>query len=95
MKSLVSLSNLYQLSFYLLMMSAVESIMTPIQDVFTLTTTQTLDHETVDLISKEGYSRVPIYDAGSPEKVNFVGMLLVKQLLSYDPDDCKKVSDFP
>lgn len=68
--------------------------MTPIQDVFTLKTSQILDHETVDLISKEGYSRVPIYDAAESVNGNFVGMLLVKQLLTYDPDDCKKVSDF-
>lgn len=68
--------------------------MTPIQDVFTLSTQQVLDHETVDLISKEGYSRVPIYDGDEPQNANFVGMLLVKQLLSYDPEDCKKVSDF-
>lgn len=52
---------------------SVESIMTPIKDVYTLSSDQILDQATVDNISKQGYSRVPIY---SNEKDNFIGMLL-------------------
>lgn len=52
---------------------SVESIMTPIKDVYTLSSEQILDQATIDNIVKEGYSRVPIY---SGEKDNFIGMLL-------------------
>ena len=56
---------------------SIESIMTPIEDVYTLSTTQILDQDTIDQILQEGYSRVPIW---SGEKTNFVGMLLVKKV---------------
>jgi metal transporter CNNM len=66
--------------------------MTPIDDVFTLSADQVMDHEMVNKISEAGYSRVPIWQ-GDP--TNFVGMLLIKQLISYDPDDAKPVKDLP
>lgn len=68
------------------------SIMTPMEDVFTMSTDDVLDEETMDLLLSQGYSRVPIHAAGNP--YDFVGMLLVKMLITYDPEDCKRVSDF-
>jgi metal transporter CNNM len=71
----------------------VESVMTPMSDVFTMSEDTVLDEATMDLILSAGYSRIPIHEPGSP--TNFVGMLLVKILITYDPEDAKLVSEFP
>lgn len=71
---------------------SVASIMTPIEDVFTMSADTILDEPMVDTILKEGYSRIPIYQPGNP--TNFVGMLLVKILITYDPEDRVPVSNF-
>lgn len=71
---------------------SVGSIMTPMGDVFTMSTETVLDEDTINLILSQGYSRIPIYAPDNP--LNFVGMLLVKMLITYDPEDCKLVRDF-
>ncbi|EDO18060.1 hypothetical protein Kpol_1045p47 [Vanderwaltozyma polyspora DSM 70294] len=71
----------------------VMEIMTPINKVFTLSSDTVLDQSNVDNIYKSGYSRIPIHLPNDP--TNFVGMLLVKILISYDPEDSWKVSQFP
>ncbi|KAL9115312.1 MAG: hypothetical protein Q9187_007311 [Circinaria calcarea] len=68
------------------------SIMTPIDDVFTMSADTILDEKTMDVILSAGYSRIPIHAPN--EEFNFVGMLLVKILITYDPEDCKAVRDF-
>lgn len=67
-------------------------IMTPMDDVFTMSTDTVLDEDTMNIILSAGYSRIPIYEPGN--KNNFVGMLLVKILITYDPEDCKRVGEF-
>ncbi|KAI5840623.1 hypothetical protein BZA05DRAFT_345251, partial [Tricharina praecox] len=71
----------------------VGAIMTPIKDVFTMSANQLLDEETMDDILSAGYSRIPIHAPGEP--TNFVGMLLVKVLITYDPEDARPVHEFP
>ncbi|KAI2617809.1 DUF21-domain-containing protein [Hypoxylon sp. NC1633] len=71
---------------------AVEDVMTPMEDVFVMSEDTVLDENTIDRILDAGYSRIPIYQAGHP--TNFVGMLLVKILITYDPEDAKRVKDF-
>jgi metal transporter CNNM len=71
---------------------AIGSIMTPMEDVFTMSSDTVLDDETMNIILTAGYSRIPIFEPQNP--LNFVGMLLVKILITYDPEDCKKVRDF-
>ncbi|KAI1766976.1 DUF21-domain-containing protein [Hypoxylon sp. FL1150] len=71
---------------------AVEAVMTPMEDVFTMSEDAVLDEDTIDRILDAGYSRIPIHQAGKP--TNFVGMLLVKILITYDPEDAKRVKDF-
>lgn len=71
---------------------SVGSIMTPMDDVFTMSTETVLDEDTINLILSQGYSRIPIHAPDNP--LNFVGMLLVKMLITYDPEDCKLVRDF-
>jgi metal transporter CNNM len=70
----------------------VGSIMTPMDDVFTMSGDTVLDERTMDIILSAGYSRIPIHAPDNEH--NFIGMLLVKILITYDPEDGKKVSDF-
>ncbi|KAK8111458.1 uncharacterized protein PG998_007915 [Apiospora kogelbergensis] len=70
----------------------VEEVMTPMKDVYIMSEDTVLDEKTIDRILEEGYSRIPIHQTGNPN--NFVGMLLVKILISYDPEDGKRVRDF-
>ncbi|KAL6714506.1 cell agglutination protein Mam3 [Lecanora helva] len=70
----------------------VGSIMTPMEDTFTLSADTVLDEKTMEYILGAGYSRIPIYAPDNEE--NFVGMLLVKILITYDPEDGKRVRDF-
>ncbi|KAG2213774.1 hypothetical protein INT46_005229, partial [Mucor plumbeus] len=69
----------------------VSQIMTPIADVFTLSTEAILDEELVDRILLAGYSRIPVHVPG--DNLNFVGMLLTKRLITYDPEDAHPVKD--
>jgi len=71
----------------------VGKVMTPMQDVFTLSADTVLDEEMMEHILTQGYSRIPIYRPGKEH--DFVGMLLVKILITYDPEDGMRVSDFP
>ena len=71
---------------------SVGSIMTPMDDVFTLSADDILDEETMDLLLTQGYSRIPIHHPDNTQ--NFIGMLLVKMLITYDPEDAKPVRDF-
>lgn len=70
----------------------VHDVMTPMEDVFVMSEDTVLDQETIDMMLSAGYSRIPIHESGNP--TNFIGMLLVKILITYDPEDCKKVRDF-
>ena len=70
----------------------VGNIMTPMDDVFTMSADTVLNEETMEVILGAGYSRIPIYSPDNPN--NFVGMLLVKILITYDPEDAKLVRDF-
>ena len=70
----------------------VGNIMTPMDNVFTMSADTVLDEKTMELILGAGYSRIPIHAPDNDK--NFVGMLLVKILITYDPEDCKRVRDF-
>ena len=70
----------------------VGSIMTPMDDVFTLSVETVLDEAMMNTILAEGYSRIPIHSPDNNR--NFLGMLLVKMLITYDPEDCLRVCDF-
>ncbi|KAG1756153.1 hypothetical protein EDD22DRAFT_1044679 [Suillus occidentalis] len=76
----------------------VETIMTPIKDVVTLSSDTILDHTTVDAILTSGYSRFPIHEPGNP--LAFKGLLLIQEgnfrccSLVYDPARALPVSDF-
>ncbi|KAK0438440.1 hypothetical protein EV421DRAFT_1714337 [Armillaria borealis] len=71
----------------------VETIMTRMEDVVTLSRDTILDHKMIDTILTSGYSRFPIHESGNP--LAFTGLLLVKKLLTYDPAKELPVSSFP
>ncbi|GMM49677.1 Mam3 protein [Starmerella bacillaris] len=71
---------------------AVSQIMTPIEKVFTLSSDTILDEKMVEKILLAGFNRIPIYAPHEP--LNFVGMLLVRTLITYDPDDSLPISSF-
>ncbi|KAK1218264.1 hypothetical protein PQX77_014637 [Marasmius sp. AFHP31] len=71
----------------------VEQIMTQMKDVVTLSTETILDHGMLDSILTSGYSRFPVHEPGND--LAFVGFLLVKKLLQYDPAQKWPVSKFP
>lgn len=68
-------------------------IMTPIEDVVTFSSSTILDHKMVDHMLSSGYSRFPIHKPGQPG--NYVGLLLIKKLLVYDPAQKLPISAFP
>ncbi|KAJ4299320.1 cell agglutination protein Mam3 [Kalmusia sp. IMI 367209] len=70
----------------------VGNIMTPMEDVFTMSSDTVLDEKMMENILSAGYSRIPIHSPDNEE--NFVGMLLVKMLITYDPEDALRVRDF-
>lgn len=70
----------------------VEELMTRMEDVVTLSKDTILDHNTVDKIIMSGYSRFPVHDPENP--LGFVGLLLVKKLITYDPSQALPVSSF-
>ncbi|CED83943.1 Predicted membrane protein, contains two CBS domains [Phaffia rhodozyma] len=71
----------------------VQDIMTPIKDVMTLSSDVLLDHAKIDEIILSGFSRIPIHEPGRPRA--FIGMLLVKKLLHYNPENPQKIAALP
>lgn len=72
---------------------AVSNIMTPIKRVYTMSADTILNEKTVEEIFNAGFSRIPIHLPNEP--MNFIGMLLVRVLISYDPEDALPVASFP
>ncbi|KAG9066939.1 hypothetical protein KI688_012851 [Linnemannia hyalina] len=71
---------------------AISTVMTPLDDVFALSEDAILDEELMEEIVNKGHSRIPIYRHDDPS--NFIGMLLVKSLITYDPEDHIPVRQF-
>ncbi|GAA6059512.1 hypothetical protein JCM10212_002255 [Sporobolomyces blumeae] len=70
---------------------SVEDIMTPLEDIYSLSSDTKLNHTVVDQILVSGHSRIPVHAPGNP--TDFIGMLIVKKLISYDPEDEKTLGD--
>ncbi|KAJ7864168.1 hypothetical protein B0H13DRAFT_2564167 [Mycena leptocephala] len=76
-----------------LKIKSVEQIMTPIQDVVTLSADAIVDDKLVETILLSGYSRFPVQEPNDPDA--FIGLLLIKKLLKYDLNEALPVSSFP
>jgi len=68
----------------------VSEICTPIQDLFSIDYNSFLDRKLMDEIISRGHSRVPVY---WESKHNFIGLLLVKTLIKFDPETCTPISE--
>eukprot|EP00670_Eutreptiella_braarudii_P013862 CAMPEP_0174333642 /NCGR_PEP_ID=MMETSP0810-20121108/19317_1 /TAXON_ID=73025 ORGANISM="Eutreptiella gymnastica-like, Strain CCMP1594" /NCGR_SAMPLE_ID=MMETSP0810 /ASSEMBLY_ACC=CAM_ASM_000659 /LENGTH=514 /DNA_ID=CAMNT_0015450885 /DNA_START=20 /DNA_END=1561 /DNA_ORIENTATION=+ len=66
----------------------VQDRMTPIDKVFMLDMDGVLDLATMKQIQDHGHSRIPIYHK---TRNSIVGMILVKDLLLLDPEDCTPI----
>lgn len=71
----------------------VHKVMTPISDVFTMPSDRILDEATIEEILHTGFNRIPIHVPNEPS--NFIGMLLVRTLITYDPEDGFPIYSFP
>ncbi|VDB85109.1 unnamed protein product [Peniophora sp. CBMAI 1063] len=71
---------------------SLESIMTPISDVVTISSDTIIDQAKIDRLLTSGYSRFPVHEPGQP--LAFVGTLLIKKLLQYDPASKWPVKNF-
>ncbi|TKY45270.1 DUF21 domain-containing protein [Spatholobus suberectus] len=58
--------------------------MTPISETFSLDINSKLDMYTMGLIMSKGHSRIPVY---SGKQTNIVGIILVKNLIFFRPED--------
>nr|XP_031857385.1 uncharacterized protein CI109_007207 [Kwoniella shandongensis]KAA5524457.1 hypothetical protein CI109_007207 [Kwoniella shandongensis] len=68
----------------------VADIMTPKEDMFTLSAERIVDDELVREILRKGYSRIPIYEPSSPGA--FIGCMTIRGLVGYDPTDLAPAS---
>ncbi|KAI3458090.1 hypothetical protein Pfo_014753 [Paulownia fortunei] len=58
--------------------------MTPLSNAFSLDINSKLDMHTMKIIASKGHSRIPIY---SDNPANIIGLILVKNLIFYHPED--------
>lgn len=72
---------------------SVADVMTPMDKVYSLSDKSILNEDLLTELKHLGHSRIPVYDSKNPN--NFKGMLLVKQLITYDPMDEVCISEFP
>lgn len=68
-----------------------DTIMTPLKDVVTISADDVLDHQKLEFLLMSGFSRFPVHEPG--RLLAFVGLLLVKKLLTCDLTKPLKVSD--
>lgn len=70
----------------------VGNILTPIEDAYTLSSDAVLDPDTVQNIWASGHSRIPVHMPSNTSA--FIGVLFTSTLLTYNPSDKKRVTDF-
>ncbi|PRP89386.1 hypothetical protein PROFUN_01249 [Planoprotostelium fungivorum] len=68
----------------------VRDAMRPIKDVFMIDWTTRYTKELVDELLRRGHSRVPVYEM---DRSRIKGLLLVKKLISVDPDKNMKIKE--
>ena len=69
----------------------VKEVMTPLVHTYMLNVDEKLNFETIAVIFKTGYSRIPVYEISVN---NVIGLLFVKDLIFIDPEDETPVRNF-
>lgn len=67
-------------------------IMTPIEEVYSLSADTVLDQYTIDRIRIQGYSRIPVHAPNN--RLDILGIFVTRKLIKYNPKLCKRVCDF-
>jgi len=67
--------------------------MTSMKDVVTLSADAILDDKLVETMLLSGYSRFPVHEPHDPD--SFIGLLLIKKLIKYDPAQALPVGRMP
>ncbi|KAJ5727154.1 hypothetical protein N7493_004974 [Penicillium malachiteum] len=70
----------------------VTSIMTPLGDVYSISADKVLNERTMHQIRVKGYSRILVH--APRNQMEFLGVLLTKQLIKYKPRSYRRVYDF-
>ncbi|KAK7328041.1 hypothetical protein VNO77_22135 [Canavalia gladiata] len=58
--------------------------MTPIDEIFSIDINSKLDRDLMNLVLEKGHSRIPVY---YEQPTNIIGLILVKNLLTIDPEE--------
>ncbi len=69
----------------------VSEVMTPSDKVYMISAHEQLSYKLIYEIFKSGYSRIPVYDQ---DRNDVVGLILAKDLIFVDPEDCTPVQGF-
>lgn len=69
----------------------VTSIMTPINDVFSISADAIMSPHATEHVKSQGYSRILIHAPNDPKDI--IGILSAKKLLKYNPKTCRRVYD--
>ena len=64
-------------------------VMTPQEEIFSLSASDKLDHALMKLIFEKGYSRIPVM--GGPDGATCLGLLYAKDLVLVHPEQCHPV----
>ncbi|KAK3260924.1 hypothetical protein CYMTET_30143 [Cymbomonas tetramitiformis] len=67
--------------------------MTPLEEVFMLSEEAVLDASVMEGMMSRGHSRIPIHASGDRQTV--IGLLIMKNLIAYDPEDATPVNVLP
>ncbi|KAI9102685.1 hypothetical protein DFS34DRAFT_610102 [Phlyctochytrium arcticum] len=70
----------------------VRQVMTTLEDVFMLESSQVIGVELLKQLISRGHSRVPVFHKN---RSNLVAILLVKRLIGYNVEKAHRISDFP
>ncbi|KAJ6115001.1 hypothetical protein N7486_000779 [Penicillium sp. IBT 16267x] len=71
---------------------SVTRIMTPIEEVYSLSADTVLDEYTIDRIRIQGHSRILVHAPNN--RMDILGVFVTKKLMKYNPKLCKRVCDF-
>jgi len=70
------------------------TVMTPLEKIFSIPSEAPFDRILLQQIIESGHSRVPVYDSTTEnDPRNIIGLILVKELLMYEPNGSLKVKD--
>jgi metal transporter CNNM len=71
--------------------TTIDTLITPIERVFSLSIDTVLDYNAIELIKMKGYSRIPVYYGDNQTFI--LGLIIVKSLIGIDIDQPKTLKE--